>query len=101
MNLRVEVNNELFSFIYLYDFVYDCLSKDNFIYDWIIMAIIEISKMDWKERQYAAHHRLSKKRGWDFSDNNPYFERFYIVLPNPKIKTKLQMKEELKKNGYK
>ena len=57
--------------------------------------------MDWKERQYAAHHRLSKKRGWDFSDNNPYFERFYIVLPNPKIKTKLQMKKELKKNGYK
>ena len=65
------------------------------------MAFIEISKMDWKERQYAAHHRLSKSRGWDFSDNNPYFERFYIVLPNPRIKTKLQMKEELKKNGYK
>jgi len=65
------------------------------------MAIIKVSDMDWKEKQYAAHHRLSKKMGWDFSDNNPYFERFYIVLPNPKIKTKAQMKEELKKNGYK
>ena len=67
----------------------------------INMAILKISEMDWKEKQYAAHHRLSKKMGWDFSDNNPYFERFYIVLPNPYIKTKKQMKEELKKNGYK
>ena len=54
------------------------------------MAILKISEMDWKEKQYAAHHRLSKKMGWDFSDNNPYFERFYIVLPNPRIKTKAQ-----------
>ena len=60
------------------------------------MAIIKVSDMDWKEKQYAAHHRLSKKMGWDFSDNNPYF-----VLPNPRIKTKAQMKEELKKHGYK
>ena len=57
--------------------------------------------MDWKDKQYAAITRLSKSKGWDFSDNNPYFERAYIVLPNPKIKTKLQMKKELKKNGYK
>jgi hypothetical protein len=61
------------------------------------MAIIK----DWKQRQYAAHAKLTYKRGWDFSDNNPYFERMVIVLPDPKIKTKQQMKEELKKNGYK
>jgi len=67
----------------------------------INMAIIKVSDMDWKEKQFAAHHRLSKKKGWDFSDNNPYFERFYIVLSNPRIKTKQQMKEELKKHGYK
>ena len=57
--------------------------------------------MDWKDKQYAAITRLSKSKGWDFSDNNPYFERAYIVLPNPEIKTKLQMKKELKKHGYK
>jgi hypothetical protein len=56
--------------------------------------------MDWKDKQYAAITRLSKRKGWDFSDNNPYFERAYIVLPNPKITTKLQMKKELKKHGY-
>ena len=48
--------------------------------------------MDWKEKQYKAHYRLSKKRGWDFSDNNPYFERMMIVLPNPQITNKIQMK---------
>lgn len=58
-------------------------------------------KKNWKDRQYAAITRLTKKRGWDFSDNNPYFERFNIVLTNPKITTKQQMKEECKKNGYK
>ena len=77
------------------------VSKVSFNYRGINMAIIKVSDMDWKEKQYAAHHRLSKKMGWDFSDNNPYFERFYIVLPNPRIKTKAQMKEELKKHGYK
>ena len=56
--------------------------------------------MDWKDKQYAAITRLSKRKGWDFSDNNPYFERAHIVLPNPKITTKLQMKKELKKHGY-
>lgn len=59
------------------------------------------SNLDWKQKHYDAHHRLSVKRGWDFSDNNPYFERMMIVLPDPKIKTKPQMKEELKKHGYK
>ena len=58
-------------------------------------------KKNWKDRQYQAHARLTRKRNWDFSDNNPYFERMMIVLPDPKIKTKQQMKEELKKHGYK
>jgi hypothetical protein len=80
---------------------YNYVSKVSTNYRSINMAIIKVSDMDWKEKQYAAHHRLSKKMGWDFSDNNPYFERFYIVLPNPRIKTKAQMKEELKKHGYK
>lgn len=60
-----------------------------------------MANIDWKQKHYDAHYKLSKKRGWDFSDNNPYFERMMIVLPDPKIKTKPQMKEELKKHGYK
>ena len=67
----------------------------------INMAALKFNEIDWKDRQYQAHARLTRKRGWDFSDNNPYFERMMIVLPDPKIKTKQQMKEELKKHGYK
>ena len=48
-----------------------------------------MANIDWKQKHYDAHYKLSKKRGWDFSDNNPYFERMMIVLPDPKIKTKL------------
>ena len=98
MNWRAD---ELDSFINCNCTINIFISKTNLINHWSDMAILKISEMDWKEKQYAAHHRLSKKMGWDFSDNNPYFERFYIVLPNPRIKTKKQMKEELKKNGYK
>ena len=57
--------------------------------------------LDWKNKQYAAIKRLSKRKGWDFSDSNPYFERAHIFLPRVDIKTKTQLKEELKKNGYK
>jgi hypothetical protein len=64
------------------------------------MAILKFSELSWQDKQYQAHARLTRKRGWDFSDNNPYFERMMIVLPNPKIKNKQQMKEECKKNGY-
>jgi hypothetical protein len=78
----------------------DCISKVIFIYNRNDMAILKFSEIDWKDRQYQAHARLTRKRGWDFSDNNPYFERMMIVLPDPKIKTKQQMKEECKKNGY-
>ena len=65
------------------------------------MANIKIKDMSWKDRQYAAINRLSKRKGWDFSDSNPYFERAYIFLPRVSIKTKAQMKQELKKHGYK
>ena len=50
-------------------------------------------KKNWKDRQYAAITRLSKRKGWDFSDNNPYFERAYIFLPKVSIKTKQQLKK--------
>ena len=65
------------------------------------MAALKFSEIDWKNRKYQAPARLTRKRGWNFSDNNPYFERMMIILPDPKIKNKQQMKEELKKHGYK
>ena len=98
MNWRAD---ELDSFNNWNNFVNFIISKNCFRYGGIYMAILKVSEMCWKEKQFAAHHRLSKRKGWDFSDRNPYFERFIIVLGNPKIKTKQQMKEELKKHGYK
>lgn len=62
---------------------------------------MKFSEMHWKDRQIAAINRLSKFKGWPASDNNPYFERIYNVIYNDKIKTKAQMKQELKKHGYK
>ena len=81
--------------------VCNCVSKtDNFNFG-VDMAILKISKMHWKDIQIAAINRLSKFKKWPTSDNNPYFERVWNVIYNDKIKTKKQMKEELKKHGYK
>ncbi len=57
------------------------------------MAALKFSEIDWKNRQYQAHARLTRKRGWNFSDNNPYFERMMIVLPDPKNKKIKQQNE--------
>ena len=55
---------------------------------------------NWKDKRVAAINRLSLKKGWSASDNNPYFEQ-YLLLQKPNIKTKAQLKKELKKHGYK
>ena len=82
------------------NFVYH-ISKNHVNFFRTSMANVKIKDMSWKDRQYAAINKLSKKKGWDFSDSNPYFERAYIFLPRVSIKTKAQMKKELKKHGYK
>jgi len=56
--------------------------------------------MNWKDKRVAAINRISEKKGWSCSENNPYFEQ-YTVIMNPNIKTKQQCKEECRKNGYK
>tara|TARA_Y100001973_G_scaffold84936_1_gene126521 strand:- start:246 stop:494 length:249 start_codon:yes stop_codon:yes gene_type:complete len=76
-------------------------SKNHVNSFWSRMADVKIKDMSWKDRQYAAIVKLSRKKGWDFSDSNPYFERAHIFLPRVSIKTKSQMKQELKKHGYK
>ena len=66
------------------------------------MAILKgFSKLSWKDKQIAAIDRLSSRKGWSFSDNNPYFDRVFNVIHLDRIKTKAQMKQELKKHGYK
>jgi hypothetical protein len=64
------------------------------------MAILKFSELSWQDKQIAAINRLSKAKGWSFGDNNPYFERVWNLIYNKNIKTKKQMKEECKKNGY-
>ena len=65
------------------------------------MANVKMKDMNWKDRQLAAIRKLSDKKGWNYSDSNPYFDRVFNVLCKDHIKTKPQMKKELKKHGYK
>jgi len=58
------------------------------------------SVVNWKDKRVAAINRLSLKKGWSASDNNPYFDQ-YLLIQDPNIKSKDQLKKELKKNGYK
>ncbi len=98
MNWRAD---ELDSFNNWNSFVNFIVSKTCFRYGGIYMAFLKVSEMSWKEKQISAINRLSKAKGWSNSDTNPYFERVWNVIYNDKIKTKQQMKEELKKHGYK
>ena len=53
---------------------------------------------DWSTRRVDAINRLSKKRGYPCSDNNPFFDE-YIAILNSKAKTKREYKEERRKNA--
>ena len=58
-------------------------------------------KKDWRDSMLAAINRISKRKGYPFSDVNPYFERVHNVMYDPKVETRQQCKEECKKHGYK
>lgn len=52
--------------------------------------------MSWKDKRIEAINKLSKKRGWNFSDTNPYFEEMQdIYLSN--LKSLPDFKKELLK----
>lgn len=52
--------------------------------------------MSWKDKRIEAINKLSKKRGWSFSDTNPYFEEIQdIYLSN--LKSLPDFKKELLK----
>jgi hypothetical protein len=55
-------------------------------------------KKSWDTRRVDAINRLSKKRGYPCSDNNPFFDE-YIAIQNSKAKTKREYKEERRKNA--
>lgn len=58
-----------------------------------------MASVNWKDRRVAAINRLSDSKGWTCSENNPFFEQYTMIM-DPNIKTKKQLKEELKKNGH-
>lgn len=50
----------------------------------------------FRERRYKAIDRLSRKRGWPFSDNNPMFEDVFTLLPKTKATNSREYKKERK-----
>ena len=58
-----------------------------------------MASLSWKDKRVAAINKLSDKKGWTCSENNPYFEEYTLIMDD-NIKTKKQLKEELKKNGH-
>jgi|TARA_R100000081_G_C4720411_1_gene117735 hypothetical protein len=58
-----------------------------------------MASLSWKDKRVAAINKLSDKKGWTCSENNPYFEEYTMIMDD-NIKTKKQLKEELKKNGH-
>ena len=58
-----------------------------------------MASLSWKDKRVAAINRLSDSKGWTCSENNPYFEEYTMIM-DENIKTKKQLKEELKKNGH-
>ena len=58
-----------------------------------------MASLSWKDKRVAAINKLSDKKGWTCSENNPYFEEYTMIMDD-NIRTKKQLKEELKKNGH-
>ena len=49
-----------------------------------------MKNLSWQDRMLKAITKITKARKWTFGDNNPYFERVWNVIMNPKILTKQQ-----------
>ena len=54
------------------------------------------TKKTWSEKRVDAINKLSKKRGYPCSDNNPFFDE-YVAIQNSKAKTKREYKLERRK----
>lgn len=51
--------------------------------------------MKWKDLRIAAINRLSKRKGYQFSDRNPYFDEWLNVL-----KSKAHSKQDYLKERF-
>lgn len=49
------------------------------------------------DRRFKAICKISKKRGWNASDNNPFFEDVYCIMPNSKATNSKEYKQERKR----
>tara|TARA_R100000231_G_scaffold116322_3_gene86677 strand:+ start:462 stop:743 length:282 start_codon:yes stop_codon:yes gene_type:complete len=49
------------------------------------------------DRRVKAMTKISKKRGWDFSDANPFFDDVYLIMPHSKATNSREYKQERKK----
>jgi hypothetical protein len=51
----------------------------------------------FQQRRIKAMTKLSKKRGWTFGDNNPFFEDVYSIMPHSKATNSKEYKQERRK----
>lgn len=51
----------------------------------------------FQARRIKAMTKLSKKRGWTFGDNNPFFEDVYSIMPHSKATNSKEYKQERRK----
>jgi translation initiation factor IF-2 len=49
--------------------------------------------ISWKDKRIEAINKLSKKKGWNSSDTNPYFEEIHAIYESD-AKTLLDFKKE-------
>ena len=57
------------------------------------MSIKSLEEVSWKSKRIKAIDRLTKKKGWDYSDNNPYFEEVWKNLPKSNAKSLSEYKK--------
>ena len=49
------------------------------------------------DRRFRAICKISKKRGWNASDNNPFFDDVYSIMPHSKVTNSKEYKQERRK----
>ena len=49
------------------------------------------------DRRFRAICKISKKRGWNASDNNPLFDDVYSIMPHSKATNSKEYKQERRK----
>ena len=79
------------------------MSKFDLKFVYVLSYLKEIRKLSlpkksWSERRVDAINRITKRKGYPASDNNPFFDE-YIAIGNSKAKNKKEYKLERKKQN--